>query len=115
MLFGRNRKNPIKITDKGVTKWTYSTCGYCSTGCAIEVGTDADGKVVASRGAGGADVNRGKLCVKGIFQHEIFASAGRGDNPLIRERIHEGYREAGWDSALDHMASEIRRIQQRYG
>ncbi len=115
MLFGRNRKNPIKITDKGVVKWTYSTCGYCSTGCAIEVGTDAEGKVVASRGVGSADVNRGKLCVKGIFEHELFESSGRGDNPLLRESRSEAYREVDWDTALDHMADEIKRIQSQYG
>ena len=38
MLFGRHTKNPIKIADKGVTDWKYTTCGYCSTGCSIEVG-----------------------------------------------------------------------------
>ena len=115
MLFGRHQKNPIKIADKKAEKWTYTTCGYCSTGCSIEVGTDKDGKVVSSRGVGGADVNRGKLCVKGIFEHELFDSAGRGDHPLMREQIHEGYRVVEWDDAFDHMASEIRRIQQTYG
>jgi predicted molibdopterin-dependent oxidoreductase YjgC len=115
MLFGRNKKNPIKIADKEVVKWTYSTCGYCSTGCSIEVGTDANGKPVSSRGVGGADVNRGKLCVKGIFEHELFESSGRGNNPLIREDISQGYRETDWDSAMDHMASEISRIQETYG
>jgi ferredoxin-nitrate reductase len=115
MLFGRYSKNPIKIADKKVTDWTYTTCGYCSTGCSIEVGTDAEGKVVASRGVGGADVNRGKLCVKGIFEHELFESSGRGDNPLIRDSISEPYREADWDFTLDHMASEIKRIQEKYG
>ena len=115
MLFGRDQKNPIKIVDKEVTDWTYSTCGYCSTGCSIEVGTNAEGKVVASRGVGGADVNRGKLCVKGIFEHELFESSGRGNNPLVRDNITEPYREADWDSTLDHMADEIKRIQTKYG
>lgn len=115
MLFGRQKKNPIKIADKGVQKWTYSTCNYCSTGCAIEIGTNSDGIPVASRGAADADVNRGKLCVKGIFEHEIFESPGRGKTPLIRDSIHERYQEASWDSALQKMASEIKRIQTTYG
>ena len=38
MLFGRKQRNPIKIADKGVVEWRYATCGYCSTGCALEIG-----------------------------------------------------------------------------
>ncbi len=115
MLFGRNRKNPIKIVDKQVVKWTYTTCGYCSTGCSIEVGTNDQGTPVASRGVGGADVNRGKLCVKGIFEHEVFEAAGRGNHPLLRHHIRAPYRETDWDTAFDHLASEIKRIQQTWG
>ncbi|MEW5008979.1 MAG: nitrate reductase [Cycloclasticus sp.] len=115
MLFGRNKKNPIKIADKKIVKWTYATCGYCSVGCSMEIGTNSDGKVVGSRGVGDAHVNQGKLCVKGIFEHELFESSGRGDKPLIRDSIHQGYREISWDSAAETMADKIRQIQQTYG
>ncbi len=115
MLFGRNKKNPIKIADKGIVKWNYSTCGYCSTGCAIEIGTNKDGKPVGARGVADADVNRGKLCVKGIFEHEVFESTGRGTTPLMRNNIQDEYQEAQWDDALGTMASEIKRIQDTYG
>jgi predicted molibdopterin-dependent oxidoreductase YjgC len=115
MLFGRRRKNPIRIADKGVKEWRYTTCGYCSTGCSIEVGLDEHGKAVASRGVGSADVNRGKLCIKGIFEHELFNSPNRGNRPLIRNRHHEPFREATWDEALDRVAGESKRIQATYG
>ena len=109
MLFGRDKKNPIKLTDKAVVDWKYATCGYCSTGCAIEVGLDRQGKAVATRGVADADVNRGKLCIKGIFENELFTSAGRGLKPLMRERRWEPFREVSWDGALDHTAAEIQR------
>jgi len=115
MLFGRKKKNPIKIADKGVVEWKYTTCGYCSTGCSIEVGLDDKGEAVASRGVGGADVNRGKLCLKGIFEHELFRSAGRGTTPLIRDRYFDEFKETTWDTALDKVSSEITRIQEKYG
>ena len=115
MLFGRNKKNPITIADKKIEKWTYSTCGYCSTGCSIEIGTNKEGTPVSSRGVGGADVNQGKLCLKGIFEHELFESAGRGTTPLIRDDIHNPWDESGWDNATSKMASEIKRIQKKYG
>jgi assimilatory nitrate reductase catalytic subunit len=115
MLFGRKKKNPIKIADKGVVEWKYTTCGYCSTGCSIEVGLDDKGEAVASRGVGSADVNRGKLCLKGIFEHELFRSAGRGTTPLIRDRHFDEFKETTWDTALDKVSSEITRIQEKYG
>ncbi len=115
MLFGRHTKNPIKIADKGVVDWKYTTCGYCSTGCSIEVGLDAKGKAVAARGVADAAVNQGKLCIKGIFEHELFNSANRGKTPLVRQSPIDAYREASWDEALDQVASEIKRIQEKYG
>ena len=116
MLFGRKQKNPIKITDKGVVEWKYATCGYCSTGCSIEVGLDAEGEPVASRGLADADVNRGKLCVKGIFEHELFRkTAGRGDKPLQRKSYKDEFEEVTWKQALDFTADEIKRIQAKYG
>jgi len=116
MLFGRKHKNPIKIADKGVVEWKYATCGYCSTGCSIEVGLDEDGEAVASRGLADADVNRGKLCVKGIFEHELFRkTAGRGNKPLKRKSYQDEFEEVTWKQALDHTADEIKRIQKKYG
>jgi len=116
MLFGRNKKNPIRIADKGVKEWRYATCGYCSTGCSIEVGLDADGGPVASRGVADADVNRGKLCIKGIFEHELFRkTAGRGNTPLMRDNRWEEFTETSWDTALDRTTDEIRRIQETWG
>ncbi|MBS4099202.1 MAG: nitrate reductase [Sulfuricella sp.] len=115
MLFGRTQKNPIKIADKGVVEWQYATCGYCSTGCSIEVGLNADGKPVSSRGVADADVNRGKLCLKGLFEHELFSSAGRGMQPLLREHWHQPWQPSTWDAALDKLHDEIRRVQARHG
>ena len=116
MLFGRKDKNPIKIADKSVVEWKYATCGYCSTGCSIEVGLDSEGEPVASRGVADADVNRGKLCIKGIFEHELFRkTAGRGSVPLMRASYQDEFEEVTWKQALDHTADEIKRIQEKYG
>jgi ferredoxin-nitrate reductase len=115
MLFGRQDRKKIKILDKKVQQWKYTTCGYCSTGCSIEVGLDEAGKAVATRGVATADVNRGKLCIKGIFEHELFEASGRGSTPIMRDKPWDAWQPAGWDTALDKMASEIKRIQGQYG
>jgi len=115
MLFGRQDRKKIKILDKQVTDWKYTTCGYCSTGCSIEVGLDAQGRAVATRGVANADVNRGKLCIKGIFEHELFDASGRGSVPIVRDKPWNPWQPTNWDSALDKMAGEIKRIQSQYG
>ncbi|WP_156506372.1 molybdopterin-dependent oxidoreductase, partial [Oleiphilus sp. HI0117] len=115
MLFGRKDRKPIKIVEKPVKEWKYTTCGYCSTGCSIEVGIDEDGKAVGTRGDTGADVNRGKLCIKGIFEHQLFDSEGRGGQPLMRDKFYQDFKPASWDQALDKTAAEFKRIQEKYG
>ncbi len=115
MLFGRKNRKPITIPQKKVAEWKYTTCNYCSTGCSIEIGLDKNKKVVTSRGHAGADVNRGKLCIKGILEHELFTSPGRGSEPLIRDKHFEEFKETSWDNALDVTANKIKEIQQKYG
>jgi len=115
MLFGRTQKNPIKINDKGIVEWKYATCGYCSTGCSIEVGLTKEGRAVSSRGVADADVNRGKLCLKGIFEHELFESAGRGLVPKRRDEWHQDWQKTDWDSALDATYEGIKKVQEKHG
>ncbi|MCX2980742.1 nitrate reductase [Halieaceae bacterium IMCC14734] len=115
MLFGKRKKKPIKLPDKGVQEWKYATCGYCSTGCALEVGLNANGEAVTTRGVADAPVNRGKLCIKGITEAGIFNASGRGTEPLVRAQHWEPWQTTDWDSALDHSASEMQRIAEQYG
>jgi anaerobic selenocysteine-containing dehydrogenase len=115
MIFGRKNRKPISIPVKEVKEWKYTTCNYCSTGCAIEIGLNESGKIVTSRGHAGADVNRGKLCIKGLLEHELFTSPGRGTMPLVREKAHLPFQPASWDVALDKTAAKIKEIQAKYG
>lgn len=115
MLFGRKKKNPIKLPDKGVVDWRYATCGYCSTGCSIEVGIDKEGNAVTTRGVADAPVNKGKLCIKGLTEAAIFDAKGRGTDPLIRDHCYEPWKTTDWDDAFDKTAAEFKRIQEKYG
>ena len=101
MLFGRKNRKPIAIPAKEVKEWKYTTCNYCSTGCSIEIGLNDSGKIVTSRGHAGADVTRGKLCIQGLLEHELFDSPGRGTMPLVRDKAHLPFQPASWDVALD--------------
>ena len=115
MLFGRKKRKPIVIPSKKVAQWKYTTCNYCSTGCSIEIGLNEQNKIVTTRGHAGADVNRGKLCIKGILEHELFESPGRGTEPLIRDKHFEDFEPTSWEHALDTTATKIKEIQAKYG
>lgn len=115
MVFGRKKRKPISIPQKKVKEWKYTTCNYCSTGCAIEIGLSDEGRVITSRGHAGADVNRGKLCIKGLLEHELFESPGRGKQPLIRNKFFEDFRPTSWDEALDTTAEKIKEVQAKHG
>jgi anaerobic selenocysteine-containing dehydrogenase len=49
------------------------------------------------------------------MEHELFVSEGRGDKPLIRNHWHEEFKETTWDTALDDVADNLKKIQEKYG
>lgn len=115
MILTRRKHKPIRIPAKPVAEWKYTTCNYCSTGCSIELGLDSSGKIVTSRGHAGADVNRGKLCIKGILEQDLFESPGRGTGPLLRQNRHQSFAPTDWPTAIDHTAQRIKDIQKEHG
>src|SRR5690606_38086083 len=57
----------------------------------------------------------GHSCVKGRFAWGYATHKDRITTPMIRKSIHDTWREASWEEAISHAASEIRRIQAQYG
>jgi anaerobic selenocysteine-containing dehydrogenase len=97
---------------KTADKWIKTTCGYCSVGCGMLLGV-RDGKAVTSRGDPNHPVNRGKLCPKGLAEHDVIAAPNRAQYPLLRK--DDGFNRVSWDEALRTMAREFRRVAQKYG
>ena len=91
---------------------TESVCGYCGTGCRVEVAA-ADGRVLAIRGVPQAAVNRGHLCAKGRYAHAWQSSPERLTVPLLRDGT--GWRPIGWSEALSIAARELLRVQSQRG
>ncbi|HTC16277.1 MAG TPA: formate dehydrogenase subunit alpha [Steroidobacteraceae bacterium] len=95
-----------------------TTCAYCGVGCSFRAevrGSGEDTEVVrmAPDRAGGA--NHGHACVKGRFAYGYATHEDRQLKPLIRKSIRDNWREASWDEALSYAASELKRIQAKYG
>jgi len=89
-----------------------TTCSYCGVGCQIYLHV-RDGKIVKVTGVEHVGPNWGSLCVKGRFGFDFVHDKNRLTKPLIREG--EGFREAGWDEALNLVAERLGAIKKEHG
>lgn len=99
-------------SQKVADRWVKTTCGYCSVGCGMLVGTRA-GKVVTSRGDPDHPVNRGKLCPKGLAEHYVIEAENRAHYPMLRRK--DALERVSWKEALHKMASEFNRVAEQHG
>ncbi len=91
-----------------------TTCAYCGVGCSfraemkgeqvIRMIPDKDGKA-----------NHGHSCVKGRFAFGYATHKDRITKPMIRASIKDAWQEVSWEEAINHAASELKRIQAKYG
>ena len=68
-------RGPVSAS-RAVDRWVRTTCGYCSVGCGMRIGV-RDGRAVAVEGDPDHPVNRGRLCPKGLSEHQMLAAEGR--------------------------------------
>lgn len=97
-----------------------TTCAYCGVGCGVSAEVSA-GTGIGAGGPGGGDrkvaitgdrqhpANHGRLCSKGTHLGETVGLEGRLLSPMIGER------EAGWDEALDLVATRMRECIAEHG
>jgi assimilatory nitrate reductase catalytic subunit len=93
-------------------KWVKTTCGYCSVGCGIHIGVK-DGRAISVKGDPDHLASFGKLCPKGLSEHESISAPGRALYPMLKEKGQ--FRRAEWREALDRFSREIRVAVERYG
>jgi formate dehydrogenase major subunit len=91
-----------------------TTCAYCGVGCAFRAEMKGD-EVVRMVPHKDGKANHGHSCIKGRFAWGYATHPDRLKTPMIREKITDPWREVSWDEAIAHAASEIRRIQAKYG
>jgi assimilatory nitrate reductase catalytic subunit len=100
-------RGPVSAS-RAVERWVKTTCGYCSVGCGMRIGV-RDGRAVAVEGDPDHPVNRGRLCPKGLSEHQMLAAEGRLLHPTV-----DGAR-ATWDDALGHVTDGFRRLLDEHG
>ena len=89
-----------------------TTCIYCGAGCGLNLQV-LDGKVVGVLPAKTHPVSQGKLCVKGWYIHEFIQHPTRLTKPLLRQ--NGALQETSWDTALDHAATQLKKIKEAHG
>ncbi|WP_062521233.1 molybdopterin oxidoreductase family protein [Demequina silvatica] len=88
-------------------------CPYCALQCAQSL-TPAAGRIPVTVEGREFPTNRGGLCQKGWTSPEVLRAADRLTVPLLRT-ADGGFREAGWDEALDLVASRVAGLQAESG
>ena len=91
-----------------------TTCAYCGVGCSFNAEMKGEEviRMVPNKNGG---ANHGHSCVKGRFAWGYATHKDRITTPMIRKSISDPWQEVSWDEAVNYAASEIKRIQAKYG
>ena len=95
-----------------------TTCAYCGVGCSLKAevrGSDAATEIVRMVPHRDGHANHGHACVKGRFAFGYATHRDRVLKPMVRKSTRQEWREVSWEEAIGYAASEIRRIQAKYG
>jgi formate dehydrogenase major subunit len=91
-----------------------TTCAYCGVGCSFRAEMQGDQLVRMVPNRDG-HANHGHACVKGRFAFGYATHADRINHPMIRDSIHQQWRQVSWDEAIAFTARRFRDIQKQYG
>jgi formate dehydrogenase major subunit len=91
-----------------------TTCAYCGVGCSFNAEMQGE-KVVRMTPNKDGGANHGHSCVKGRFAWGYTTHKDRITTPMIRKSIKDPWEKVSWEKAIGYAASEIKRIQKKYG
>lgn len=91
---------------------TTMTCGFCSTGCGLEV-LLRDGEAVGLTPDAEYPVNLGMACPKGWEALTPLSGPGRATTPLLRKKGQ--LVPVSWERAVTEMVGRFRAIQEKHG
>ena len=110
-LYDRAAIGGGKAKDMAVTR---TTCPYCGVGCRLDLNVNRKtGRIVRVTSETGCIPNDGNTCVKGRFGMDFVAKDERLTTPLIKE--NGTFREAGWEEALELVASKFSSLKDEFG
>ena len=103
------------VIEKGQAEHSaVTTCAYCGVGCSFRAEMKGHELVRMVPNMNGM-ANDGHSCVKGRFAIGYATHPDRITKPMLRAKITDEWREVSWEEAINHAASELKRIQAKYG
>jgi formate dehydrogenase major subunit len=94
--------------------YAITTCAYCGVGCSFRAEMKGQ-QVVKMIPNKDGHANHGHSCVKGRFAFGYATHKDRITRPMIRDSIHEPWKEVSWEEAISFTARRFREIQDKYG
>jgi formate dehydrogenase major subunit len=91
-----------------------TTCAYCGVGCSFRAEMKGN-ELVRMIPHKDGKANHGHSCVKGRFAFGYATHKDRITTPMIRDKITDPWKQVSWEEAINHAASEFKRIQAKYG
>lgn len=94
------------------TKTHYRTCNLCEAMCGLEI-SYKDTKIIAIKGDKKDPLSRGHICPKATALEDLHFDKDRLKTPI--KRTENGWVAISWEEAFDEVATQIKRIQEKYG
>ena len=101
---------PARLAPDATTR---SVCGFCATGCGLEIHL-RDGHAVNLSASRDYPVNRGVACPKGWEALTPLRAPDRAREPLLRDASGE-LRPVSWSRALDEFVARFRTVRDSHG
>ena len=91
-----------------------TVCRFCSSCCPIEAEVE-EGRLIGARRKSFLEPDKRLVCAKLAAAPEIVYSPVRLTRPLVKKEDGTGFRETGWDEALDRVVAAFRHHRQASG
>lgn len=117
-----DRKRPVHYIDEAtglhVTRGNAWSGPGCHLGCAVEIYTDDEGRVIRVEGDEESPFNNGRLCSRCLALTEVVYHEDRIKYPMKRDPKDRGkdkWERISWDEAFDLAYEKLNGIREKYG
>ncbi len=102
---------PLRLAPVGTAQ---SICGFCSTGCSLNIHLNAAGEAINLTPNPDYPVNLGMACPKGWEALTPLAASDRVTTPLLRDK-NGVLQPISWSKAMEVFCERMKGVQSKYG